>query len=99
MLVPINFLHEKQCSFVAFFFDSSLVICLCLLNPTSPQKGKVITRGETARGSEVYITGKNEEPNFFFLMLVNKWQVEEVNVDKWTETVTRIVLAKDLTVF
>jgi len=35
----------------------------------------------------------------FFLMLVNRWQVEEETVDKWTEIVKRIVLANDLTVF
>lgn len=29
-------------------------------------------------------------------MLVNRWQEEEVAVDKWTEIVKLIVLAKDL---
>jgi hypothetical protein len=32
-----------------------------------------------------------------FLMLENRWQVEEDTVDKWTEIVQRIVLANDLT--
>ena len=81
MVVTINFLHGKQCSFIVFFFDSSLVICLCLLNPP-PQKGKVITRGGTELGSEIYITGKNEEPNVFFFFNVGE-QVARGRGDCW----------------
>jgi len=99
MLVAINFLHEKQCSFVAFFFDSSLVVCLFLLNPPPPSKRKSNYKGENGALGRRYISlAKMKNQIFFYVMLVNRWQEEEETVDKWTEIVKGIVLTKDLTV-